>query len=82
MLPEAHGGPIEDLYYGIRNGTTPVLELPRRGHAAHRLRAVRPPGAARRRRREGGVGRREDGVHQRARAERVVGRTYRPGWEM
>ena len=28
VLPEAHGGPIEDLYYAIRNGTTPASNFP------------------------------------------------------
>jgi len=27
-IPRAHGGPIEDLFHGIRNGTTPCSNIP------------------------------------------------------
>jgi len=82
VLPEAHGGPIEDLYYAIRNGTTPASNFP---EAATPLTAfVLSAQLAQ----NAGVGKIVEWDVQEMKCTNMpelnqyIGRTYRPGWEV
>ncbi|MGQ9731826.1 MAG: Gfo/Idh/MocA family oxidoreductase [Candidatus Zipacnadales bacterium] len=82
VLPEAHGGPIEDLYYAIRNGTTPVSNFPQSATplTAFVLSALLAQRA--------GVGKKIEWDTEKMECTNMpelnqyVGRTYRPGWEV
>ena len=82
VLPEAHGGPIEDLYHGIRNGTTPVSDFP---DAATPLTAFVLSALLAQ---QAGVGKKVEWDVERMECTNLpelnqhVGRTYRPGWEV
>jgi predicted dehydrogenase len=81
-LPRAHGGPIEDLYWCIRNGGTPASNFP---DAAGPLTAIALAGHLAQ---FAGPGRKiEWDVDQmqcinHADVNRYVKRDYRPGWEV
>jgi predicted dehydrogenase len=82
VLPEAHGGPIEDLYYAIRNGTTPVSNFPDSATplTAFVLSALLAQRA--------GVGKKVEWDVEKSECTNMpelneyVGRTYRTGWEV
>jgi predicted dehydrogenase len=82
VLPRAHGGPIEDLYYAIRNGTTPASNFP---DAATPLTAFVLSGQLAQ---YAGVGKivkwdvRKMKCTNMPELNQYVGRTYRPGWEV
>ena len=64
VLPRAHGGPIEDLFYACKNGTVPCSNFPGRLRPADRVCARRPPRPVRRGGQETRMGRRADEMHQ------------------
>jgi predicted dehydrogenase len=82
VLPRAHGGPIEDLYYAIRNGTKPASNFPEEATplTSFVLSSLLAQYA--------GVGKRVEWDVARVRCtnmpelNRYVGRTYRRGWEV
>ncbi|MBM3477126.1 MAG: Gfo/Idh/MocA family oxidoreductase [Armatimonadetes bacterium] len=82
VLPEAHGGPIEDLYFGIRNGTSPVSNFPDSATplTAFVLSALLAQRA--------GVGKKVEWDVEKTECTNMpelneyVGRTYRSGWEV
>ena len=82
VLPEAHGGPIPDLYHGIRNGTTPVSNFPDSATplTAFVLSALLAQRA--------GVGKKVEWDVEKMECTNMpelnqyVQRTYRPGWEV
>ncbi|MCC7494852.1 MAG: Gfo/Idh/MocA family oxidoreductase [Fimbriimonadaceae bacterium] len=81
-LPRAHGGPIEDLYWAIKNGGTPVSNFPDAGTP---LTAFALVGHLAQR---AGIGQTVEwdvtGMRCTNRSElnEFVKRTYRPGWEV
>ena len=82
VLPKAHGGPIEDLYHAIRNGTVPVSNFP---DQATPLTAFVLSGLLAQR---AGVGEKVEWDVEKAECtnmpelDEYVGRTYREGWEV
>jgi hypothetical protein len=81
-LPRAHGGPIDDLYWCIRNGGTPASNFP---DAAGPLTAIALAGhlaqfAGQGSKIEWNMERME--CTNRPEVNQYVKRTYRPGWEV
>ncbi len=82
VLPRAHGGPIEDLYYAIRHGTTPASNFPDAATplTAFVLSALLAQYA--------GVGKKVEWDVRKMRCTNLpelnqhVGRKYRAGWEV
>ncbi len=81
-LPRAHGGPIEDLYFAIRNGTTPASNFP---DAATPLTAFVLSGHLAQ---YAGVGKKVQWDVEKMECTNMpelnqhVGRSYRSGWEV
>jgi predicted dehydrogenase len=81
-LPRAHGGPIEDLFYACKNGTTPCSNFP---DAAGPLTVFALAGHLAQ---FAGIGKKVEWDVQQMKCTNLpelnahVGRTYRPGWEV
>jgi predicted dehydrogenase len=81
-LPRAHGGPIEDLFYACKNGTTPCSNFP---NSAGPLTAFALTGHLAQ---FAGVGRKLEWDVEKMECtnlpevNRYVRREYRPGWEV
>jgi predicted dehydrogenase len=82
VMERAHGGPIEDLYHAIRNGTTPCSNFP---DSATPLTAFVLSGQLAQ---IAGVGKKLEWDVEKMECTNMpevnqhVGRTYRPGWEV
>jgi predicted dehydrogenase len=82
VMARAQGGPIEDLYHAIRNGTTPCSNFP---DAATPLTAFVLSGQIAQ---TAGVGKKVEWDVEKTECTNLpelnqhVGRTYRPGWEV
>jgi hypothetical protein len=82
VLPRAHGGPIEDLFYACKNGTTPCSNFP---DAAAPLTAFALTGHLAQ---FAGVGKKLEWNVEKMECtnlpeiNRYLRRVYRPGWEV